>query len=96
MTFDEPLDWRTVALWLDSLVAIHGKQLLRIKGIVNVEGVDEPIVIHAVQHLFHPPSRLKSWPGSKRQSRIVFITDGVPRASVEEALRRAQDVGRAP
>lgn len=96
LTFDEPLDWRTVALWLDSLVAIHGKQLLRIKGIIDVEGIAEPIVIHAVQHLFHPPARLKSWPGPKRQSRIVFITQDVPRVSIESALRRAQEVSRAP
>jgi G3E family GTPase len=89
LTFVEPLDWQTVALWLDSLVANKGDQLLRVKGMIDVEGIAEPVVVHAVQHLFHPPVRIRAWPDGKRQSRIVFITRDLPRAEVEEALDKA-------
>jgi G3E family GTPase len=47
-------------------------------------------VIHAVQHLFHPPMRIKSWPQGERQSRIVFITKDLSRSDVEAAYEKAQ------
>ncbi len=50
-------------------------ELLRVKGIVNIaECPDEPLVIHGVQHVFHPPLRLSRWPSDDRRTRIVFIT----------------------
>jgi len=92
LTFDTALDWQTVALWLDSLAANQGAKLLRVKGLVNVDGVSEPIVVHAVQHLFHPPVRLGGWPDGNRQSRIVFITNDLPREDVEEAFEKARKI----
>jgi G3E family GTPase len=89
MTFDEPMDWPVVALWLDSLVASQGEKLLRVKGILDVKGIPEPMVIHAVQHLFHPPVRIERWPDGKRESRIVFITKDLPRSDVEAAYQKA-------
>jgi len=53
----------------------HGESLLRVKGIVALE--DEPyrpLVIHGVQHVFHPPAYLDAWPDADRTTRIVFIT----------------------
>lgn len=94
MTFDEAQDWRVIALWLDSLVANHGEKLLRVKGMVDVEGIAEPVIIHAVQHLFHPPVRIKAWPDENRQSRIVFITNDLPQADVEYALDKARKMVR--
>jgi G3E family GTPase len=90
LTFDEALDWQTVAMWLDSLVANQGEKLLRVKGILDVQDIPEPLVIHAVQHLFHPPMRIKSWPQGERQSRIVFITKDLSRSDVEAAYEKAQ------
>lgn len=92
LTFDKPMNWRIVALWLDSLAANQGEKLLRVKGIVNVEDAEEPIVIHAVQHLFHPPMKIQSWPEGDRQTRIVFITSDLSRAEVEGALEKAKAV----
>jgi G3E family GTPase len=94
LTFDQAMDWQTVALWLDSLVANQGEKLLRVKGILDVKDIPEPLVIHAVQHLFHPPVRIKAWPDGDRQSRIVFITSDLPRADVEEALEIAKKMIR--
>jgi G3E family GTPase len=94
MTFDESFAWPTLARWLDSLVVNHGEALLRIKGIVDIQGVEEPVVIHAVQRLFHPPTKIRAWSGARRCSRLVFITNGIPRATVEAALRAA--MGASP
>jgi len=86
LTFEEPLHWEHVAHWLDALVMAHGDDLLRVKGIVSVVGRDHPIVVHAVQRLFHPPAMLAEWPDGKRSSRIVFITRNITREFVAEVL----------
>ena len=65
----------------------HAKQLLRVKGIVKIHGCEKPIVFQAVQRLFHPPTELQSWPaGEPFESRMVFITQGLSQAYVEEVL----------
>jgi hypothetical protein len=37
------------------------------------DDVSRPLVIHGVQHVFHPPVRLDAWPDQDRRTRIVFI-----------------------
>jgi len=59
---------------------------LRIKGIVNVAEMDKPVVIHGVQHVFHPPAVLDAWPSEDRRTRIVFITRDVERKTIEDTL----------
>ena len=50
-------------------------------------GQDRPIVVHGVQHVFHPPAALPAWPDADRSSRIVFITHDIGRAAVEQTFR---------
>ena len=73
LTFDAPLDWDQVNLWLAGLRHAYGEQLLRVKGILALRGEDLPVAIHGVHHVFHPPVRLPSWPDADRRSRLVFI-----------------------
>jgi len=88
VTIDQPLHWQGVATWLDMLVATRGESLLRVKGILNVVGQERPVVVHGVQHLFHPPVLLSGWPeDDARTSRLVFITRDLPRDVIEEGLR---------
>ncbi len=88
LTFDEPLPWDGLATWLEVLAMTKGEHLLRLKGILNIQGETQPLVIHGVQHLFHPPVRLPAWPeGDSRQSRLVFILRDLDRATVENGLR---------
>jgi G3E family GTPase len=83
----DPIRAVTLTLFLEALSEHCGADLLRLKGIVNVqECPDRPAVIHGVQHVFHPPSWLARWPSDDRRSRIVFITRGVPRAWVNALL----------
>lgn len=84
VTRDDPVDPAGLELWLDLLASYQGPNLLRVKGIINVAG--EPVVVHAVQHLFHPPLRLDAWPDGDRRSRIVFITHGIERTDIDETL----------
>jgi G3E family GTPase len=84
--FETSLHWEHVANWLDALVIGHGPDLLRVKGIIDVEGRDRPVVIQAVQSLFHPPFELPAWPDGQRKSRIVFITRRLTREFVAEVF----------
>lgn len=89
LTRQEPIPWPALRLWLDSLTSLRGADLLRVKGIVNVEGRDRPLVVHGVQHVFHPPRLLESWPDRDRRSRIVCITRGLAERDVSNALDAA-------
>jgi G3E family GTPase len=68
------------------LLTLRGEQVLRVKGLVNIEGSDRPLAIHAVQHSWYPPARLPAWPDADRRSRIVFIVEGLDEAFVAHTL----------
>jgi G3E family GTPase len=79
---DRALPAATFDMFLDLLRGLHGPNLLRVKGIVKIaEAPDQPVVIHGVQHVFHPPTSLPAWPDDDRRTRLVFIVcDLDPRA----------------
>jgi G3E family GTPase len=81
---DKPVTRAGLMLWLDMLAGMKGRDLLRVKGVLNVEG--EPVVIHAVQRVVHEPMPLPAWPDADRSSRIVFITRGIARDAIERTL----------
>lgn len=69
-----PLRWDVLGPWLEMLMQMHGSGILRLKGIVCIEGDEEtPWAIHGVQGHLCAPERLAAWPGADRQSRLVFI-----------------------
>jgi len=73
LTADIPLAWDDLVGFFEALAKEHGPDLLRVKGLLNVKESPSPIVIHGVQHLFHPPVQLDAWPSDDRRTRIVFI-----------------------
>lgn len=89
---DDPIPEGMLAAWLDVLMSFVGRNILRVKGILNVEGQDVPMVIHGVQHIFHPPVLLSAWPGEDRRSRLVFITQNVGREVVEATFQALRQV----
>ena len=81
---DQPVTRAAMSAWLTALASLRGAQLLRVKGILNVEG--EPVAVHAVQTLIHEPQPLERWPDHERRSRIVFITRDLARDDIEATL----------
>ncbi|MBK8161001.1 MAG: GTP-binding protein [Rhodospirillaceae bacterium] len=84
---DAPLKLVAFELWLDSLLYLKGPDIYRIKGILNIEGAKGPLVIHGVQHIFHPPVMLKKWPSEDRRSRIVFIGRDLDESALRDTLK---------
>ena len=83
MTSDKPVNMMAFGLFKDLLMAQMGPDLLRLKGIINIEGRDRPAVIHGVQHVFHPVYWLEKWPDDNRQTKLVFITRNVKKEQIE-------------
>ena len=83
---EEPLPWESWVGFLQSLIDARGADMLRIKGILNVDGLDQPVAVHGVQHVFHPPAILEKWPSEDRRSRLVFIAKDVPEQVIKTML----------
>ncbi len=86
LALDRPLDWTAFGIWLSMLLNRHGDNVLRVKGILQVQGMSTPVFINAVQHIVHPPRHLERWPTSDQRSRIVFITRGIDHARLRRSL----------
>ena len=77
---DRPVPALALTLLLQALAEHCGSRLLRMKGLVNIEEMPgQPAVIHGVQHVFAAPEFLDRWPSADTTTRMVFITQGVPR-----------------
>jgi G3E family GTPase len=84
---ERPISWGVLSGWLDGLATMRGDDLLRFKAIVALnDRPDEPVVLHGVQHLFHPPVLLPQWPSEDRRTRMVFITRDLPQETIEATL----------
>jgi G3E family GTPase len=81
---DSPMPWLAFAQTMETLMALRGPDLLRVKGFLAVEGCQGPVVVQFVQHLAHPPVELAAWPDANRQSRVVFITKNISEQQVRD------------
>lgn len=86
LTADTPLDWAGFGLWLSMLLNRHGTGILRVKGLLNIEGVAAPVVIHGVQHTIHKPEHLGDWPRGDMRTRLVVIAKGLDEARVRRSF----------
>src|SRR6516162_4472560 len=92
VTRERPISWAALSAWLDGLAAMRGEDLLRLKAIVALsDRPDQPVVLHGVQHLFHPPVLLPEWPSEDHRTRMVFITRDLPREAIERTLAAFAD-----
>jgi G3E family GTPase len=83
-----PISPARLDLFLEMLRAVHGKDLLRVKGLVALDDDPaRPLLVHGVQHLFHPPRRLEAWPDADRRTRLVFIARGLALPTVRTLWR---------
>ncbi len=95
VTRDEPVSLDTLRLFLDAIARDAGPNLLRVKGLIHVaERPDTPAVIQGAQQIFHSLDWLPEWPSADRRTRIVFITKGIERAHVEDALALIERIAK--
>lgn len=83
----QPISPIVFDLWLESLMSSAANNVLRLKAVVHVEGMEHPFALHGVQHVFHPPVPLTHWPKGDTVSRIVVIGRDLPEGYLAESLQ---------
>ncbi len=87
ISLGEACDWTAFATWLSLLIHAHGKQVLRVKGILNVDDGSVPVAINCVQNLVYFPEHLDDWPDADRRSILVFIVRDLDHSLILRSLR---------
>jgi G3E family GTPase len=73
LTLEKPIDGRKITQWLDRTLQDQGPDILRAKGIIDVQGEDRRLVFQAV-HMILEGDLQRPWKdGEHRYSRMVFI-----------------------
>ena len=81
-----PLHMQKIETFLSLMVQNYGEDLLRYKGILNVQGEPRRMIFQGV-HMLMGGTPGKLWePGEKRESVMVFIGRKLPRRLFEEGL----------
>ena len=96
LRLDKPVVWADFAAAIDLLLEAAGAHILRLKGLVAVEGEDSPHVLHAVQNQRYPDSVLPAWPEDWRGTQLVFITQDLPRAALLQAFETLCGIAPLP
>jgi G3E family GTPase len=81
-----PLQMEKIETFLSLMVQNYGEDLLRYKGILNIQGEPRRLIFQGV-HMLMGGTPGKPWgPGEARESVMVFIGRRVPRRLFEEGL----------
>jgi len=82
----KPLNWRDLKPVILKLCQTHGKNLLRLKGIIHAEDQPSPLAIHAVHFTPYPPTLLEGWDEEEPISRVVIIGKGLDETMIRKLL----------
>jgi len=86
LSFERPLNGRKVTEWLNGVLQAQGPDILRAKGILDVEGEDKRLVFQAV-HMILEGELQREWrPGERRHSRLVFIGRNLDEADLRRGF----------
>ncbi|HUI14367.1 MAG TPA: GTP-binding protein [Xanthobacteraceae bacterium] len=95
LEWSDPIAWPTFSRAMETLIALRGPDLLRVKGLLDVAGCRGPVVVQYVQHLAHPPVELQEWPDGDRGSRVVFITRKIAEREVRDLFAAVQALAKS-
>jgi len=83
---ERALDMEKIEAFLSLLIQTYGADMLRYKGVLNIEGQAQRMIFQGV-HMLMGGSAGKPWgPGEKRESKMVFIGRNLPKKIFVEGL----------
>jgi G3E family GTPase len=85
LTCAQPLDADRLEEWLQDLLARHGTDILRTKGILSVAGEDRKLALQAVNMMLEGDF-IGDWGSEPRGSRLVFIGRKLSRDMLQHGL----------
>jgi G3E family GTPase len=83
---DAPISWPRFRQWLDLLYSSRPADMLRLKGILRVQGRDKPVLVHGVGATLSI-TEIDQWPGDDRVSELVVIVTNLPAEQVGQLFR---------
>ncbi|HEY1515614.1 MAG TPA: GTP-binding protein [Solirubrobacteraceae bacterium] len=90
---DGPVDWLGFAVWLSMLLHARGQDVLRVKGLLELDA-GTLVSVNGVQHVVHTPEHLDRSTISDPSPGIVFITRGIEIERLRESFDAFQRLGR--
>ena len=70
---------------MQMLAEQYGEELLRLKGLVKLkDDPTKPALVHGVQHVVHPVTRLDHWPQTSDTTKLVFIVRNIEKDWIED------------
>ena len=85
LTAGAPLDEARVTDWLMGYLAANGRDVLRVKGILDIAGEARRLVLQGV-HMILEADYIGPWPPGPRRSRLVLIGRGLDRPALQAAF----------
>jgi G3E family GTPase len=76
--FDRAVELSGFCVRLAGFLEHHASRVLRVKGLVRVQGRRGPAVIQAVGPTLYPVRTLKAWPAGVRESALVVVARDMP------------------
>lgn len=100
LTSDQPMDAERVSTWLGDYLAENGRDVLRVKGIIDAAGDDRKLVFHGV-HMMVEGDFQRPWPEhEQRLTQLVFIGRHLDPGQLQQGLDAcradARPTGSAP
>lgn len=93
---DRPLDLQRIEDFLGAMVQVYGSQLMRYKGVLQIQGVDQRVVFQGV-HMLMGTDLSSPWKrGEVRASKMVFIGRDLPVEVLTKGLRQCVADASAP
>jgi G3E family GTPase len=86
LTSHTPLDAAKLSDWLENLVAVHGGDIMRGKGIFDLQGEARRLVFQSVHRLLEADFQREWRPDEPRFSRLVFIGRNFDRPALAAGL----------
>ncbi|PBQ13724.1 GTPase [Pseudomonas congelans] len=85
---EKPLNLDRLSEFMNDLLEDHGKQLLRYKGVLNIEDEPRKMVFQGVLKLYGFDWDTEWAEGEKRESVIVFIADELPEEKIRAGFEK--------
>jgi G3E family GTPase len=83
---DRPFDPARLEEFLGAIVQVHGPNMLRYKGVLNMKGTDRKVIFQGVHQVMGSDLGPEWKPDEARQSKLVFIGIDLPKKTLEEGL----------
>ncbi|HRD96085.1 MAG TPA: GTP-binding protein [Rubrivivax sp.] len=83
---ERPLNLDRVEDFLGGVIQVYGTKLMRYKGVLNIQGMKQRVVLQGVHMLMGSDAGATWKPGEKRESKMVFIGRDMPKAVLLDGL----------